>query len=375
MNRQKVSRITLAALLSLFLIFLMATTSYGSPEFDHVTPPPCPTGEVWDPILHRCVVPLRPCPAGTIDINGNGRDDGGEDCQNVDEVAHPASCVPGPLGGSLPSQEGYVECILPLSIGATPLSVGNSAGCLDILRAPFPRAMARLEEPTKFNIVGFIPPERLGYPDGAPGSYRVGARPWTTTGQFLHERWGWWTYDSSGLPAFSTNAIRPASDPYWYPSINNLRAYLLFSLNTYPNAVMWSVDGLPAFDERGGFAGDPVEIRFIRSSFPLPGQDSTYSRYGPSRTGANDLPAFKMRVRTRWQLYLVAEWDNYGVNGTNEYVFTGHESYTVPVGAAYISYRVWDSRQSITNTGQAFCNAADGHVPVPVIEAQAVIRQ
>jgi hypothetical protein len=363
--RQNAARVILFTLVGLSLLSLAAATSNtveatALNQLATITP---------------TATPRPPCPPGTIDVNGNGRDDGGDDCQRLDTVARPNNCLPSPAPGELPSQEGQVECILPLSIGATPLSIGNSVGCLDILRAPYPRTMVRLQEPTRFNIVGFIPPDRLGYGQGEAGSYRIGPLPWTTVGLFLHERWGWQTYDSNGLPAFNTEALRPASDPYWYPSINNIRAYLLFGMNPNPNEVLWTVDSLPSFEYRGGFAGNPAEVRFIHSSFPLPAQEDLYSNYGPSRTGANSLPAYKMRVRTGWLLFLVTEWDNYGVNGSNQYVFVNHEGYSVLVGYPYLSYRVWDGRQPSANTGQAFCNAADGYLPVPVIEAQAVIRR
>ncbi len=365
MNRYRLPHILLALFIGFSLLLMSATASYGADEMTlnlqatAIRPTPTPP----------------PCPAGTIDINGNGRDDGGDDCQDLDIVTQPGTCLPSPDGGRLPSREGQVECFLPLSMGGMALSLGDSVGCLDVLRAPYPRTMVRLQEPTKFTIVGFIPPERLGYPDGAPGSYRIGPLPWTTMGLFLHERWGWWTYDSRGQSAFNTEAVRPAGDRYWYPSLNSIRAYLLFSLNTNSNEVVWSVDKYPGFEYRGGLAGSPIEIRFIQSSFPLPGQQNLYSTYGPSRTGTNTLPAFKVRTRTVWQLYLVVEWDTYGVNGNNEYILTGHEGGTVPVGAPFTSYRVWDGRQSPNNTGQAFCNTADGYVPVPVLEAQAVIRR
>jgi hypothetical protein len=98
------------------------------------------------------------------------------------------------------------------------------------------------------------------------------------------------------------------------------------------------------------------------------------SSLGPALNGTNTLPAFKLALQTRWDLYLRSEWDDYTVNVAHNYVLAAHRQFEVRVAPTYISYRAWDNRQSVTNAAGIYCNAAQGYIPVPVIEAQAVMR-
>ena len=88
------------------------------------------------------------------------------------------------------------------------------------------------------------------------------------------------------------------------------------------------------------------------------------------------MTAFKVRVETAWQLYLVAEWDTYYVDGNNAYTRGAHQGAVAPIGSLYESYRVWDGRQSLSFGAQSvYCNAQDGYLPVPVLEAQSVLKK
>jgi hypothetical protein len=323
--------------------------------------------------MNLCRPVPQPCPQGTIDLQGNGVNDGSPDCQPLDQLATPDNCrllvAPGPLA----TREGAVACALPWRIRGAALTLETSAGCLNVERKPYPRTLVNLEEPTTLRLVGVIPANRLGVPVGAPGWYRLGNRPWMVSGLLLHERYLAITRDRSGRPAFNTAALR-GLDPYWYPTVNGVRAYL--DLTALPAATHWDVRGIPAL----GFVsslGDTARIKFNRSSFPLPGEESGHSDDGPDLTNANRLPAFRVTVESRWQARLIVEWDTYRVNSGNAYIFAGHQARALPLGE-FISRRAWDLRQQVqTRYGASvpgFCNAADGYIPVPVLEAQAVLR-
>lgn len=315
--------------------------------------------------MGRCQ-PIRvECPAGQVDVSGDGHL-----CEPLDPIEAPQGCLTWPGGPALPAS-GEVECAFPWRAGGEPLRVSASVGCLDVNRRPFPRAMVNI--PVEFAVSRIIPPQQLyGIPFGQPGSYRLSAaEPWATEGLFLHERYGSATTDSYGQQAFDTRTLL-AGDAYPYPTVNNVRARLVFRLATSPAELTWTTAG---FSEvlHGGL-GAPVRTTYARSSFPLAGYADLFTPYGPARDGRNALPAFKLRLRSRWSLYLLAEWDTFTVNDAHEYVLSGHEWLEAAVGPAYTSQRVWDGRQAPTNTGGSYCNAADGFIPVPVIEAQTVLR-
>lgn len=309
--------------------------------------------------------PRPRCPAGTIDVNGNGVDDG--DCENLDAIARPDNCIAWP---NILTREGYVECGLPWNVGGRLVSLMNSVGCTDVSRLPYPRAIVNL--PVEMSIYALMLPSRLGYADGQPGSYRYSNEAWTVEGLYLHERYPFVTQDRYGRNAFDTRVLL-GSDSHKYPSINNVRAYLKFRMLTTPGDIRWTSDGF-AFTQTGGLTPDEVQLIFKKASFPLPGQESQYSPYGPDLWGVNRLPGFKLNIRTRWQLVLVTEWDNYIVDANNAYVLGSHEGYVVPIGQPFQSYRAWSSQQQTNNTGDIFCNAAQGYIPLPVIEGQSVLK-
>jgi hypothetical protein len=333
------------------------------------TPTPiCPPGDFFDPVMNLCRPLKRECPAGLIDVNGNGNDDG--DCEPLDTVSAPASCWPDLAGPNL-GAAGAVECALPWRVNGAALRLMNSAGCLDIRRSHYPRAIVGV--PVEFRVRGILPTSQInGITFGQAGSYRVSTRlPWATEGLYLHERYGAATTDSAGRPAFNTRALL-GNDPYPFPSRNNVRAHLEFRMLADDSEVRWLTERLPA-PLRGGLQS-PLQFIYPRSSFPLPEYGDLYSTDGPARSGANNLPALRLQVQTRWQLVLVSEWDNYTVNAAHEYIRGAHERLETPISQPYLSSRAWDSRQSAVGAEAAQCNAASGYIPVPVIEAQAVLQ-
>lgn len=370
MRLAKPARFSFALILVLGLLLGMALAPRPSTAEAQTVPtatptPDCPPGEYWDPVMGRCWPIRRDCPAGLIDVTGDG-----SVCEALDPVAPPGACLAWPSAPGLPAT-GSVECALPLQAGGQLLRISGSVGCLNVSRRPYPRALVNL--PVEYRVTGVIPPNQLsGIPFGDPGSYRLSSSdPWATEGLFLHERYGGVTSDSFGQPAFNTRALL-VGDAYPYPSVNNVRARLVFKMATGAEALTWTTAGRPS-PFYGGLT-QWAETTYTWASYPLPGSLQHISSLGPALNGTNSLPAFKVAVQSRWDLYLNAEWDEYTVNDAHEYVWANHRQVEVRVAPAYVSYRVWDNRQQPVNAAAIYCNAANGYIPVPVIEAQTVLR-
>ena len=231
------------------------------------TPTPvCSPGFDWTP-WGGCQPVTEPCPADTIDVNGNGSDDG--DCERLDPITPIDGCA---LQDGVPNADGHVGCVLPW--GQELLA---AVGCLDIRRTPYPRAIVGI--PVELLVQRILPPSRLaGVAFGSPGSYRLStSEAWTTEGLYLHERYGQTSTDSFGRSAFDTRGLL-AGDRYPYPSLNNVRAYLKFALNT--DAVSWMTDRWPSYLPGGLDA--PFKLIYPRASFPLPNYADIFSPYGPA---------------------------------------------------------------------------------------------
>jgi len=376
--QNKILHLKLLAVISLVSICLtVANTGYAqascrpgeyfSSRYQSCIPiPSCPEGEFYDELMERCRIVSHPCPVGMIDINANGRDDG--DCENLDVIPAPAGCMLSSLG-QLPA-DGHVDCLLPWPriAGRRPILQG-AVGCVDVTRTPYPRAMVRV--PVDFlvdQVSGGILPRIENIPSGAPGFYRLSTiEKWTVEGLRLQEVYGHATQNGS---AFNTVALLPG-DPHPYPSLNNVHAYLKFKMLADNRYLRWQ-DGYSSISYPGGL-GMPAEMFYPFSSFRLPDRTSLYSLFGPDVNNRNVLPAFKVTLTTVWTLSLVAEWDNFEVQN-NRYVPGAHRVYQMPLGI-YLSQRAWDSRQPLQGTGSAYCNAASGYIPLPVIEAQSVLTQ
>lgn len=372
---QRTFRFTFAIVLSLFAVFVFLLTLTPSvADAQSATPAPtatpvCGPGYDWTP-WGGCRPVVQPCPAGTIDLNGNGNNDGGDDCQALDILPRPSNCAPRPGGPHL-TRRGHVACALPWSLNGQSLQVLGAAGCMDVTRTPYPRAMVGLQ--TTFAITGLFP-QVNNIAEGQPGWYRLqSGNSWATEGQYLHERYGHITVDSRGQLAFNTNAVL-AGDSHPYPSLNNVRAQLVFSLPPADDSFRWSVMGLSGAS--GGGLSQPMEKIFAFSSYP-DGRPYPISYYGPDKDGLNRLPAFRLQLRSTWGLYYLVEWDNFYVNGNNAYVRGTHEQHVVPLGQ-YFAYRAWDERQTVDSPSVEllYCNASpSGYIPVPVVEAQSVITR
>lgn len=363
MSQKQLSRMlfVLPVLLSLVALTSAGAVSAAPQAQAGPTPTPtptCPPGEEWNPLMNRCwPIPKPPCPPGTIDLQGNGENNGGDDCQPLDilpGIAGPVSCGPEALGA-----DGAAHC--DTSLG---LRVYVGVGCMDVVRRPYPRAMVandlRLSSPR-------ILPNVEGVTSGDPGWYRR-VSPVQTEGLYLHEAYGQVTADSMGQPAFDTRSLIPG--PYRYPDINNVRIVLRFAQNTGAGAT-WMVYG-EVIASGPTYAEQVVEgAKLFRSSFPTP--DADVALNGPDRNRTNTLPAFRLGLQTRWVLVYFATWDTFGVDGNNAYVRTGRSSSVVGI-REYTSFRAWDSRQIVdAATRNAYCNASTGYIPVPVIEGQSVL--
>jgi hypothetical protein len=243
---------------------------------------------------------------------------------------------------------------------------------VDVTRKPYPRAVVNTK--TTFTVNGLFPSVQ-NIAVGQPGWYRLAPDdgPWATEGLYLHESYGNVTFDAYGRPAFNTNALL-AGDAYPYPSFNNLRANVQFFISGPDNTFRWTVTGLDG-ETISTVNSAPVERFFAFASHPTE-RPYPISNTGPSRTGANNLPAFHVALRATWNAWLMVEWDNYFVNGNNAYVRGSHEGYAIPLGR-YYSYRVWDRQQPLAGVESIYCNASanGGYMPVPVLEAQSVLKQ
>jgi hypothetical protein len=322
--------------------------------------PACPPGEFFDPLMNRCRLLRQPCPEGTIDLQANGVDDGGDDCQPLDALTAPTGCAP-LTGNPLNTPAGQVACALPWQVNGAPVVVDAAVGCVDVDRRPYPRTLVHLTDDTTLRLVGLIPPEGLGLGFGAPGWYRM-TGAWRVQGLYLHERFG-------DTAAFNTRRLL-GNDPYPFPSIDRVTAYL--ELIAEPEHTVWEVRGAPAGVRLVERLGERSRLRFSRASFPLPGAAESFSWDGPDRHGHNTLPAYRVSVRTRWLARLVIGYAVFGVVD-NRYEVIGYAGpFAIPVGH-YLSRRAWDWGQSPASPG--FCDAAQGYLPVPVLEAQAVLRR
>lgn len=313
------------------------------PPADPTPTPTCKPGENWT-AWGGCR-PMRPaCPDDTID-------EGGE-CVGVTPISGP-TCVLEGDGVSLDGS-GRVFCRLVGEAGdwlANParvsVALSGAAGCIDVIRQPYPRAI--VGEPTTYRLDrdGDGRPTILDIGAGGPGGYRL-------------------TGDGHGtLSPRDTTIHLDSGFGYRYPTIRGARL----------NLVLRPMTGIPPV-----WDGDlnPVRIvdwstariDFIRSSIS---RSTNYNPLlGPDLRGRNTLPAYEVAVATTWTAYLTGSYDVYAIRG-HEYRF----QYTqplgeVPVGGRFLSTRSWDARQA---SAPGFtCDAARSRIYTPVIEAQSVLR-
>jgi hypothetical protein len=341
--------------------------------------PACAAGTFWDPLLRICRPNKTPCPAGTIDVlSDRDNDDGGDDCQPLDVVPAPLrlNCSPAiELNAT-----GAVVCQADFGPGRLSLPLDSAVGCVAVERTPYPRLIVGLGSrdsrvATKFEAIGVLA-SVASVAVGTPGYYQPDdrGREWTVRGLYLHERFG-------GAGSFDVRRTMDG-DAYRYPSFNNLRAVLRFQL--VEDSARWVLNTRPGFGAdralaRGGI-GSPVSVDlqhfFRHASYPVNDPETgPVAGNGPDRAGSNTLPAFQLQFQAQWRLLYEATWDNFGVNGANEYVRlgTGGTGGEVEL-ATFWAARAWDPRQRRDGaTAAAYCNAATGYIPLPVIEAQSVL--
>jgi hypothetical protein len=138
MKHTRTPRIVLALVVCLSALLMTAATGYGVPKANaYLAPTPtatptCPPDYEWTSWGGCRPIP-KPCPGGTIDVNGNGNNDGGNDCQALDTIVTPSICgawpSPGPLG-----PEGSVACALPWSLGGQSVVLLGATGCLVVCK-------------------------------------------------------------------------------------------------------------------------------------------------------------------------------------------------------------------------------------------------
>src|SRR5688500_3369463 len=110
----RAARCTFALTLTMGLLIGLALpprppTAEAAQNMPTATPTPdCAPGEYWDPVMGRCWPIRRECPAGLIDVPGDG-----SVCEALDPVAPPGAGLAGAAAPFLPATVA-VECALPL---------------------------------------------------------------------------------------------------------------------------------------------------------------------------------------------------------------------------------------------------------------------
>jgi hypothetical protein len=154
--------------------------------------------------------------------------------------------------------------------------------------------------------------------------------------------------------------------------IDNVMAVLVFVRDGDPE---WSFpdNNLPFPDG----SGQDVFFRFPRASFPTDINGYPVTNDGLDSHGNATLPAFRLVAQSVWDLWYWARWDNYTVVN-NQAQPTGASVVRIQVGQ-YVSNRVWGvgNQEAVWQPAGGvtpICNQAS-YVPVPVVEAQAVLTR
>jgi hypothetical protein len=376
----------------------------------------CPSGEAWDRDSQTCV-PRNPCPSGTIDLQGNGHNDGGDDCQTLDEISlpvfDPSACRGVETFTNDPrlGRSGGVECTIRFG-DRVPFTFypAVGAGCVRVHRDVYPRVLVglgaapgtdgniHLEAQGIFGAVAGTERLAANYyhteaddPNADTGDIGTidtevgnnGRRLWTAYGLYLNERTGG-TGQAFDLRPYMGSASNGAltADTYPYPRYNNFVIRLFMA--PVPDSARWRL-GLRTLT-RGGAEGPTsfsvgrARNAINRASHPDAADVFYYGRVianGPDLQGGNTLPAFQLQFRMTWELWYELDYDIYQVVN-NQYVID-NEAVTLPAPdqpiRSFISSRAWDPRQTIDDaTRSIYCNGRTGAIPLPVIEAQAVLE-
>ena len=177
-----------------------------------------------------------------------------------------------------------------------------------------------------------------------------------------------------------------ASD--FYPSINNIAMRLVYVLEPASRLDV-SFAGLPATIDPVEWDGlEPLHFTVSRSSNPSAavGIDNLATSGGPGLGTAANLPAYKLRIESTWTLYAQWRFELWQIRG-NQYQravnAAGQPLSPITAGGIVSDWlpqsgsRVWDSQQrsSVGLVNAPNCNAiaAEGYVPVPVMEGRSIL--
>lgn len=104
---------------------------------------------------------------------------------------------------------------------------------------------------------------------------------------------------------------------------------------------------------------------------------------GPDLQGGNTLPAFQLQFRMTWELWYEMSYQVFGVVNSRYQQIDGDGVDSNGISSVstsdeirtFISSRAWDPRQAVDDaTRPIYCNGRTGAIPLPVIEAQAVLE-
>jgi hypothetical protein len=307
------------------------------------------------------------------------QDGHGPDCEPLDVLPIPAG-----VNCQLDQDWGTWTCTYT-DDPFTGAVVYGSVGCLRVDRDYFPRVPVNKE--VRFQISGVVPPDELPSDEWSEGYYRVPAgMNWTTTGLTLGEA-------LQGAQVLNVTTLLTArGDAHPYPSMQNVVAYLeLSSVGEFD----WELLGAPSGVEWGsqGPSNRRASLFFYRASFPGVDNPQDMAEDGPNATNtANNLPAYRLAVRSNWTMSMVVQYDEYQITG-GQYGFVKRVGpYRVPLLNAeqaqqreYHTYRVLGGKTGgvLQNTqGLDYCQGNVGviprnasvYVPIPVIEFQTLLR-
>lgn len=336
--------VLLASALTLALLVLGATNVGAEPDLTHrSTPTPSPT-----PRLPRDDEVCR---------NG-GNFWTGSACEPKKTLTHVPvpGCARVEPGGRTLERYGVVTCYLNwFGPGGGQMAMRAAVGCLDVYRNPFPRAMVNL--PVKV-VIG-----------GNPDTGSLIKIPFQEVGGYkIDPEYAFATLSYKENP----DRLRNQTMLGQHPSIMDARFGLRLVMDT-SREPLWTF-GLPGRALRGGLT-EELFYTYEFSSFEYEG--AYRPRIGPGKDLANELPSFLVQVRTEWRLHLVLSYQPYKIDeGTNRHVPDGPRVVRsdVPTNVTVTSFRAWDSRQKPDGVERYFCDASpNGFIPVPVIEAQALL--
>ncbi len=371
---------------------LLLASGDGSRTLAQAGSTPTPTAEPTS---------IPSCPSDRVDRNHNGQDNG--DCIPIANAFLNDPIVICATGSGISSRYGRVSCqarwIVNGAVADVPVPrLLVNQGCVDVRRNPYPRLMVGLGTPT-LTYEGLVPTSSA---DVNPGNWMTGYQEgWYQTGlsgigliglpaggeyaagNWLGQAFGG-TYMGAEFPPVRVD--NTAGD--FYPSINNIAMRLVYVLEP-SSALEVSFAGMPTTMAPVEWNGlEPLHFTVSRSSNPSAaiGVDSIATSGGPGIGTVANLPAYKLRVESTWTLYAQWRFERWEIRG-NQYqraVNTAGQPVSPITAGGIVSgwlsrsgSRVWDSQQrssvGLVNAPNCNANAAEGYVPVPVMEGRSIL--